>query len=87
MVTAGHVLVQPYAAVVDEDLCAGCGICEASCPYSAVKVVDNRAQVTEAQCKGCGTCAAACPNQAIAPQHFTMEQIIAQLDALFQEAK
>jgi heterodisulfide reductase subunit A len=87
MVVAGQVKVQPYAAVVNEDLCAGCGICESSCPYGAVKVVDNRAQVTEAQCKGCGTCAAACPNQAIAPQHFTMEQIIAQLDALFQEAK
>jgi heterodisulfide reductase subunit A len=87
MVAAGMVKVQPYAAVVNEDLCAGCGICEASCPYNAVTVVDNRAQVTEAQCKGCGTCAAACPNQAIAPQHFTMEQIIAQLDALFQEAK
>lgn len=87
MVAAGQVKVQPYAAIVNEDLCAGCGICEASCPYGAVKVVDNLAQVTEAQCKGCGTCAAACPNQAIAPQHFTMEQIIAQLDALFQEAK
>ncbi|MDO8057074.1 MAG: 4Fe-4S binding protein, partial [Candidatus Hermodarchaeota archaeon] len=87
MVTAGRVAVQPYTAVVNEELCAGCGICEASCPYGAVKVVDNVAQVTEAQCKGCGTCAAACPNQAIAPQHFTMEQIIAQLDALFQEAK
>ncbi|MFX1510110.1 MAG: 4Fe-4S binding protein [Promethearchaeota archaeon] len=87
MVAAGQVKVQPYTAVVNEELCAGCGICEASCPYGAVKVVDNRAQVTEAQCKGCGTCAAACPNQAIAPQHFTMEQIIAQLDALFQEAK
>jgi heterodisulfide reductase subunit A len=87
MVAAGQVKVQPYAAVVNEDLCAGCGICEASCPYGAVKVEDNRAQVTEAQCKGCGTCAAACPNQAIAPQHFTMEQIIAQLDVLFQEAK
>lgn len=87
MVTVGHVKVQPYTAIVDEDLCAGCGVCEASCPYGAVKVVDKRAQVTEAQCKGCGTCAAACPNQAIAPQHFTMEQIIAQLDALFQEAR
>ncbi|MFX1539513.1 MAG: 4Fe-4S binding protein [Promethearchaeota archaeon] len=87
MVTAGRVKVQPYAAVVNEELCAGCGICESSCPYGAVKVVDNVAQVTEAQCKGCGTCAAACPNEAIAPQHFTMDQIIAQLDALFQEAR
>ena len=87
MVAAGRVKVQPYTAVVNEDLCAGCGICEASCPYGAVKVVDNIAQVTEAQCKGCGTCAAACPNEAIAPQHFTMDQIIAQLDALFKEAE
>ncbi len=86
MVAAGKVAIQPYAAVVDEDLCAGCGICEASCPYGAVKVVDNKATVTEAQCKGCGTCAAACPNNAIAPQHFKISQILAQLDALFQEA-
>ena len=87
MVAAGRVKVQPYAAVVNEDLCSGCGICEASCPYGAVEVVDDTAKVIEAQCKGCGTCAAACPNQAIAPQHFTMDQIIAQLDALFQEAR
>ena len=86
MVAAGRVKVQPYMAVVNEDLCSGCGICEASCPYGAVEVIDDTAKVIEAQCKGCGTCAAACPNQAIAPQHFTMEQIIAQLDALFQEA-
>jgi heterodisulfide reductase subunit A len=86
MVAAGKVAVQPFTAVVNEDLCAGCGVCEASCPYGAVKVVDKVAKVTEAQCKGCGTCAAACPNEAIAPQHFTLPQILAQLDALFQEA-
>ncbi len=87
MLSAGKVILQPYSAIVDEDLCAGCGCCEASCPYSAVKVVDNRAQVTEESCKGCGTCAAACPNNAISMQHFTIEQILAQLEALFQEAK
>ncbi len=87
MLAAGKVMLQPYAAIVDEDLCAGCGCCEASCPYSAVNVVDNSAQVTEEACKGCGTCAAACPNNAISPQHFTIEQILAQLEALFQEAK
>jgi heterodisulfide reductase subunit A len=87
MLAAGKVMLQPYAAVVDEDLCAGCGCCEASCPYNAVNVVDNRAQVIEEACKGCGSCAAACPNNAISPQHFTIEQILAQLEALFQEAK
>jgi heterodisulfide reductase subunit A len=33
-------------------------------------------------CKGCGTCAAICPSKAMRLQHFTPEQILAQVDAL-----
>ncbi len=33
-------------------------------------------------CKGCGTCAVTCPSKAIRLQHFTSEQILAQVDAL-----
>jgi len=39
--------------------------------------------VNEAVCKGCGTCGAACPSGAIAMHHFTDEQILAQVEALF----
>jgi heterodisulfide reductase subunit A len=37
----------------------------------------------EAVCKGCDTCGAACPSGAITMHHFTDEQILTQLEALF----
>jgi heterodisulfide reductase subunit A len=42
------------------------------------------ARVNEALCKGCGTCVATCPAGAITGQHFTDEQIYAQIEGLFR---
>jgi heterodisulfide reductase subunit A len=33
-------------------------------------------------CKGCGACAVTCPSKAIRLQHFTPDQILAQVEAL-----
>jgi len=86
----GKVEVEPTVAVVDEELCKGCGRCEEVCEYGAIKVEEAEpigkvptlvARVTEAQCKGCGSCAVACPTGAIAMKHFTDIQIQAMITA------
>lgn len=73
-------------ATVNEDLCGGCRICEALCPFGAIEMREKEgrlvAHIIEALCKGCGTCGSACPTKAISPQHFTTEQILSQVRAI-----
>lgn len=71
-------------AVVREEFCSGCKICNDLCPYTAIEYYTDKkvSHVNEALCKGCGTCAAACPAGAIHAQHFTDEQIYAQIEAV-----
>ena len=80
----GVVTVESATCVVDEELCAGCGMCEDICPYGAL-TLDLRRSVMAANvvlCKGCGACAATCPSNAITLMHFTPRQVMAQMDAL-----
>ena len=86
----GKVEVEPIVAVVNEELCKGCGRCEEACEYKAIKVEEAEpservhalvAKVTEAQCKGCGACAVTCPTGAISMEHFTDKQINAMVIA------
>jgi heterodisulfide reductase subunit A len=81
----GEVTISPQVAVVDEKLCSGCKTCLSLCPYLAISFIeeDSVARVNEALCKGCGTCVAACPAGAITAQHFTTDQIMAQIEGLF----
>jgi heterodisulfide reductase subunit A len=83
----GYVKAEAINASVNEDECSGCGICELLCPFQAIELQprdDKRvSHVNEAVCKGCGTCSAACPSGAISMHHFTDEQILAQVEALF----
>ncbi|MCD6306032.1 MAG: CoB--CoM heterodisulfide reductase iron-sulfur subunit A family protein [Deltaproteobacteria bacterium] len=78
--------VEPIVSVVDQDLCIGCGLCEASCPFGAIRLVEvpgkgYRAENISALCKGCGVCAAACPQKAIDMKHFRDRQIRAAIRA------
>ncbi|MDH5266373.1 MAG: CoB--CoM heterodisulfide reductase iron-sulfur subunit A family protein [Candidatus Bathyarchaeota archaeon] len=74
-----HLRTEAITAVVDENLCSGCGTCVKLCPYGAIEKDDmGIARVTEVVCKGCGVCAASCPERAIAMHHFTDEQVTAQ---------
>jgi heterodisulfide reductase subunit A-like polyferredoxin len=54
-----------YVAVVDGDLCAGCGTCADVCQFAAISVDDGFAHVDAAACMGCGVCVAHCPQEAI----------------------
>ncbi|MDI7247239.1 MAG: 4Fe-4S binding protein [Bacillota bacterium] len=53
------------AAVVDKELCTGCGICQETCPAGAI-TVDEVAHVDPDKCTECGACADECPFGAIA---------------------
>ncbi len=80
----GTVPVESATAMVDSELCAGCGLCVDVCPFGAPALdpLWGVSVVNAVLCKGCGTCAAVCPSKAVRLQHFTPEQILAQVDAL-----
>jgi len=80
----GTVPVESATAVVDEEWCAGCGMCVEVCPFGAPSLdpLWGFSRINAVLCKGCGSCATACPSKAIRLQHFTSEQILAQVDAL-----
>jgi heterodisulfide reductase subunit A len=83
---ARKVTIEPLTALIDEELCVGCGLCAELCPYSAPELVPGekggtKARIIEALCHGCGTCAASCPQKAIAPKQFTDEQIFSEIQA------
>ena len=86
LATKGEVVVDPVRAVIEEEFCGGCRICNNLCPYNAIEFYSDRmvSHVNEALCKGCGTCVAACPASAITGMGFTTKQIEAELEALLE---
>ena len=84
MISLGQVEIDPVRAVVQEEYCSGCRMCNTLCPYSAIEYneVKKISHVNEALCKGCGTCVAACPSSAMTGQGFTDAQILAELEGL-----
>ncbi len=80
----GVVPMEAATAVVDPELCAGCGMCVEICPYGAPALdpLWGVSRVNAVLCKGCGACAVTCPSKAIRLQHFTPDQILAQVEAL-----
>ncbi|MGD2143121.1 MAG: CoB--CoM heterodisulfide reductase iron-sulfur subunit A family protein [Anaerolineae bacterium] len=82
----GLVPVESATAVVDEELCAGCGMCVEVCPYDApaLDTLWGVSRINAVLCEGCGACAITCPSTAIQLQHYTAQQVLAQVDALVE---
>ena len=80
----GKAKVEAIVSSVYREQCVGCGLCEASCAYGALRLHPWRGVmvVNEVLCKGCGACAVACPSKAITLGHFTQKQTLAMLDAI-----
>ena len=78
----GEVEVEPLVASVNENICVGCGTCEAICPFDALSLEAGVMRVNEVVCKGCGSCGSACPSGAISMRHFKDEQIYAQIEVI-----
>jgi heterodisulfide reductase subunit A len=88
--TRREVAVEPIVStLIDEDLCRGCGLCAAVCPYGAIEMVQTakgiKAHMIAVACKGCGTCGATCYKHAIKMNHYSDEQLLAQIQVAFQE--
>ncbi|MGB9802283.1 MAG: ATP-binding protein [Desulfofundulus sp.] len=63
-----HVLRKgEHYAVVNQDLCSGCGRCVERCQFGAVKIEVSRSRATidALKCFGCGLCQTTCKNNAI----------------------
>lgn len=79
----------PQVAQVNLLRCIGCGKCIQICPFGAIQEVQDRAKqpkakVIETVCQGCGLCTVTCPQSAIELNHFTDNQILAEINALCQ---
>jgi len=77
---------EAITAVVNPDLCRGCGRCEEVCEFKAIELVEVapkvvNARINEISCKGCGTCSVTCPTGAITMKHFTEKQVNAMVEA------
>jgi heterodisulfide reductase subunit A2 len=82
LIDPGKVTLEPITSYIDEELCAGCKVCMALCPFSAIEFDEEKkvSVVQEAACKGCGTCAAACPAGVATQRGFEDEQIFAEIE-------
>lgn len=76
--------LEPILALIDEEKCSGCRICNDLCPFNAIKFIEDIkvSNINPALCQGCGTCVASCPAGAITGTGFSNEQIISQIEGV-----
>jgi heterodisulfide reductase subunit A len=84
LLAKGEIDIDPTVAEVDPARCSGCGECILACPYNAIERVEGKARVNVALCKGCGTCVGACLAKAITGHHFTDQELVAQIEGIFE---
>jgi heterodisulfide reductase subunit A-like polyferredoxin len=80
-----YLMVGGIICIVDQERCAACLTCVRACPYDVPHInTEGVAEIEPAACQGCGICASECPRKAITLQHYSDDQIISKIDALFE---
>ena len=86
--------LEPFIAVVNQDLCDGCELCLQECEYSnAIRMVNReidgkaikQAEINPVLCKGCGSCVAVCPQAAIDVKGYSIKSLRDMVDAFVME--
>jgi MinD superfamily P-loop ATPase len=60
-----HEFMGGQVAIIDQDLCEGCGVCAEVCRFDAVHESDGTYTVNPIACEGCAVCFYQCPSEAI----------------------
>ena len=60
-----HEFTGGAVAVIDADICTGCGDCAQVCRFEAILSVGDGYRVDTIACEGCAACVYQCPTQAI----------------------
>ncbi len=80
-----HQTIGGVVARVEQSLCTACLVCVRRCPYGVPRINEHDvSEINEALCQGCGICASECPAKAIQLAHYSDDQIMAHIDALFE---
>jgi heterodisulfide reductase subunit A len=84
MISKNKVEIEAATSEINEELCSGCRICNALCPYSAITFNEEKgvSEINQVLCKGCGVCVSACPSDAIKGNHFTTKQLMAEIEGV-----
>jgi MinD superfamily P-loop ATPase len=53
------------SAVINPDICTGCGECKSHCRFNAIFPEGNTYRVSPIHCEGCAVCTYVCPVQAV----------------------
>lgn len=64
-----------YAAVINPEVCSGCGTCLDRCQMDAIEEQGETMTIREAHCIGCGLCVSECPESAISLIHTPMAAV------------
>ena len=77
---AGKIAKRALVAVVDEEICRGCGQCEEVCAFGAARLRERehgirKSEIDNVLCVGCGFCVSECISGAIRLPYHTDRQV------------